>query len=137
MQENHVTGESVLIVEENGIIAFHLIDILQREGYEVEDPVMSVEYALERLLNPPLPGLVLLDPGLPGRSAGFRKLQQTCSSCNVPVLILTTFSDCPEMGEVPGPVRAGILTMPFSESELRRSVKDILHGARWNPDPGG
>jgi DNA-binding response OmpR family regulator len=130
-----VTGESVLIIEENGIIAFYICEILERAGYIVEDPVTSGEDALARLASEPLPGLLLLDTGVPGRSGNFSELHRICSQENVPVVILTTFSDHSDAGQVPGICRAVFLTMPFSERELLVSVKKILHVARCSPEP--
>ena len=109
---------SVLIVEENGIIAFHICEILKRAGYGTVEPVASGEEALRRLLRFPLPGLVLFDAGTSGSSDVFCKLLRICLHYNLPVVILTTFSDHKEAGSAPGDSGAVFITMPFSEREL-------------------
>jgi DNA-binding response OmpR family regulator len=129
-EETLVTGESVLIVEEDGIIAFHLRETLKRAGYRVEDPVTSGEDALDRLLCDPLPGVLLIHAGVSGRSGNFSELFRICSIKQVPVVILTTFSDRRDAGRVPGTCRTEFITMPVSERELLVTIENVLQVAR-------
>ena len=38
----------ILIVEDEGLIALHMMEFLEREGYQVLEPVSSGEEAVER-----------------------------------------------------------------------------------------
>jgi CheY-like chemotaxis protein len=129
-RKTFVTGESVLIVEEDGIIAFHLREILKRAGYRGEDPVTSCENALDRLSCDPLPGVLVIDAGVSERSGNFSELFRTCSIYQVPIVILTTFSDRRDAGGVPGTSRTEFITMPFSERELLVTIEKVLQVAR-------
>ncbi len=48
-QRKIMTAKSILIVEDEGLIALHLIEILTNAGYRVLDPVASGEEALRYL----------------------------------------------------------------------------------------
>lgn len=58
-------GKTILIVEDDGIIAARLHDILTRFGYTVPDPVASGEDAVAIVAAAP-PDLVLMDIQLAG-----------------------------------------------------------------------
>ena len=124
-----MTGESVLIIEDDGIIAFHLFSILERAGYVPEDPVVPGEDVFDRLSDEPLPDLVLLDAGNPGRYDSFHKTLGVLSQCDVPVLILTTFTDFCESEQVMVSRHAEFLTKPFLDNELLLVVERSLHPA--------
>jgi hypothetical protein len=44
--ETDMTGESILIVEDDGLIALRMKTLLTSSGYHVRDPIASVEEAL-------------------------------------------------------------------------------------------
>ena len=46
----------ILIVEDEGLIALHLMEILTNAGYKVLEPVASGEEAIRHLEEKPLPG---------------------------------------------------------------------------------
>ena len=125
-----MTGESVFIVEDDGIIALFIYEILERAGYVIEDPVTADKNAIDRFLRKPLPDIALLDTGVPGRPGNFSELRRICEQENVPVVILTTFSDNAGEGQFPGMGREILITLPFSEKDLLASVKNALHAAR-------
>ena len=128
-----MTG-SVLIVEENGILAFHVCEILKRAGYGTVEPVVSGEEALDRLSRDPLPDIVLLDTGTSGGPDVFRRILRFCTIRNLPVVILTMFSDHKEAGKALGDCQAVFITMLFSERELLFSLEKSLHN--FSREPG-
>ncbi|HUH78814.1 MAG TPA: hypothetical protein VLY83_02850 [Methanoregula sp.] len=121
-----MTGESVLILEEDGIIAFHLQETLKKAGYAVEEPSISDGEALARLRNPPLPDLVLIDAGIPGRSPITEEVHRICSQSGVTAVTLTSFSD-PLANRLADRRPCGItLVKPFTDSDLLRAVAEAL-----------
>jgi len=50
-----MTGETILIVEDEGLIVLHMTELLEKAGYRLVDPAFSVETALQALGKAPLP----------------------------------------------------------------------------------
>jgi len=55
-----MTGESILIVEDDGVIALRMQEMLIKTGYHAPDPVAFGEDALEQIAES-RPDLVLMD----------------------------------------------------------------------------
>jgi CheY-like chemotaxis protein len=81
-------GETVLIVEDNAIVAFALQRTLARLGYAVLEPVDSGEAAVAATAEH-CPDLVLMDVGLPGAMDGVAAASQIQAIVPVPVIFLT------------------------------------------------
>ena len=69
-----MTNTSILIVEDEGLIALHLMETLANAGFEVREPVPSGEEALRHVERVPRPDLILLDLKMP-RTTGFEVLK--------------------------------------------------------------
>jgi len=121
-----MTGESVLIIEDDGIIALHLQETLKKAGYTVEDPVVSENEALDRFARLPLPDIVLVDAGEPALSPHTDKARRFCSDDNIPAVILTSFEDARGARRAEGGRLETFLTKPFSERELLTAVGTAL-----------
>ncbi|MGB8309736.1 MAG: response regulator, partial [Methanoregula sp.] len=61
-----MTGETILVVEDDGLIALNIIESLEKAGYRVVDSVESGEMALRALEKSPKPDLIIIDIGLAG-----------------------------------------------------------------------
>jgi DNA-binding NtrC family response regulator len=120
-----MAGKSVLIVGENGIITFHIHRILIQAGYVPEDPIAAKEIP-DRLSNPPLPDLIVLDEGISCNPENLWKANQIFRKCDVPVVILTSFSDIREAERLMGIPHALFVAKPFSGDEVLVAVKRRL-----------
>ena len=69
-------NQSILIVEDDGLIALHLQELLQNAGYDIPPPVASGEEAIEYVRTCPLPDLILMDVTLDGRIDGIETARQ-------------------------------------------------------------
>ena len=68
-QRERMTGQSILIVEDDGVIALRMQEMLTKSGYIVADPVAFGEDALEQIAEKH-PDLVLMDIELMGEIDG-------------------------------------------------------------------
>ncbi|HXX55531.1 MAG TPA: response regulator [Methanoregula sp.] len=121
-----MTGESILIIEDDGIVAFHLQEMLKRAGYCVEDPVASEKDALDRLARLPPPDIVLVNAGEPALSPHADAVRTFCSDRNIPVLVLTPFEGaCGARMASAGGLET-FLAKPFRDTELLPAVEKAL-----------
>ena len=117
---------TILIVEDEGLIALHISEILANAGYEAPDPLPSGEDALEYLRNSPLPDLILMDIGLAGEYNGIETARRIHEHSDIPVIFLTAYSDqirIREAGEVSAFER---IRKPFTEKDLIAAVETAL-----------
>lgn len=128
-----MTGDRVLVVEDDPTVSEVVTRYLEREGFEVEslaDGVAAVERALADL-----PAVVVLDLMLPGLD-GLEVCRRLRAVAPVPVIMLTARGD--EEDRVVG-LELGAddyLAKPFSPRELMARVKAVLRRASEPFTPG-
>ena len=130
-----MTGSPVLIVEDDGLIAFHLMEMLRGAGYAVEDPFFSAEEALRRLGRSPRPGLVILEAGIPGRSPRFLEARRICSLHKIPLVVLTSFAGY-RSERLPGIQREIFIVKPFSRQDILSGIREATRAGQCITDPG-
>ena len=121
-----MTGESILIVEDEGIIALQLSELLEKNGYQVtgmtaygEDAVMMAEK------NPP--DLICMDIELSGKMDGIEAAHRIHEHSDIPVIYLTAFSDNQRIARAKETVPYSYIVKPFNERELLASVDMALY----------
>jgi CheY-like chemotaxis protein len=122
-----VTGESILVVEDEGLIALHLTEMLERAGFRVIGPVNSGELAL-RTLGGSLPDLVLMDIKLAGAMDGIETARQIRERLPVPLIFLTAYSSDRTRERIQGLTPDAYLTKPVEEKDLLVAISDALAG---------
>lgn len=120
------TRKSVLIVEDEPVIAEALVYLLQREGLEVSvrgDGEAALEALRERA-----PDLVILDLMLPGISGMevLETVRRDPSLKSLPVLMLTAKGQRKDRAAAEEAGVSLFITKPFSNAELVGHVKDLL-----------
>ena len=125
-----MTGERILVVDDEA----NIIDLtrlyLEREGFQVETATDGVQ-ALEKIHDLE-PALVVLDIMLPELD-GFEVCRQTRTSSDVPIIMLTARDD--DIDKIVG-LELGAddyMTKPFNPRELVARVKAILRRAERVP----
>jgi DNA-binding response OmpR family regulator len=127
-----VSGERVLVVEDEPAIADLVRTYLEADGYEVRISREGGE-ALERVASF-RPAVVLLDVGLPGLDGTEVVRRLRARGDPTPVLFVTARDD--EVDRIVG-LELGAddyVTKPFSPRELVARVRAVLR--RTNPEPG-
>lgn len=117
---------SVLIVEDNGLIALMLQEFLTRYGYEVPPPVASGEEAIE-YLRFSVPDLILMDITLDGRIDGIETARQIQKISEVPVIFLSAHQEENRIAREGKITRFGYITKPFILDDVLLAVGKMVH----------
>ncbi len=112
---------SVLIVEDDPIIARVIISILKDSGFQVDEPVDSGEKAISRVASS-TPGVVLMDIDLMGWLSGIDTARLLLQFFSVPVIFVTGHDEEEMMvrSEIACPY--GYLIKPLSQSSLNTTI---------------
>ncbi|MBV5328326.1 MAG: response regulator [Chlorobium sp.] len=123
---------SILIVEDEAIVAEDLANKVRQLGYEVAGICMTGEEAVQ-LARQHRPALVLMDICLAGAMDGIATSQAIHSECKLPVLFLTAHSDTATVTRARQAEAFGYILKPFSERDLRIQIEMALykHAAEW------
>jgi two-component system, sensor histidine kinase PdtaS len=120
-----MSKRSILIVEDEGIVAEDLAEVLRHMGHEVAGITTTGEEAVEFARNH-RPALILMDIHLAGDMDGIEAAQQIHRECQLPVLFLTAHSD-PSMILLAQQTGAlGYILKPFDEYDLRLQIEMAL-----------
>lgn len=114
-----MAGKTVLVVEDNAIVAFALKRALMRLGYNVTEPVDSGEEAIEAVAAQ-RPDLVLMDIALAGNMDGITAAENIRALASVPVIYLTGNPYNEHLKQFP------CLSKPVAEKELALLIEQIL-----------
>ncbi len=117
---------TVLIVEDEAIVAADLASKLGQLGYEVVGTVATGEEAVETVCRLQ-PGIVLMDVWLQGDMDGIEATGAIHRRFDVPVIYLTAHSDAATLAraKLSGPF--GYILKPFEERELATTIEMALY----------
>ena len=87
-----MTGESILVVEDEGFIALQIKELLEKNGYRVPDTTAFGEDALAIVEKNP-PDLVCMDIELMGKIDGIEAALKIHELADIPIIYLTAYSD--------------------------------------------
>ena len=117
---------SILIVENEAIVAEDLARKVRQLGHEVAGITATGEEAVE-LANRQRPSLVLMDIRLAGVMDGITAAQQIHNEYNLPVVFLTAHSDMGTVERAQQAEALGYILKPFDERDLRIQIEMALY----------
>jgi PAS domain S-box-containing protein len=117
---------SILIVEDSFIVAKHLQQTLENEGYRVSGSEASGEAALTSL-EKKTPDLVLMDIMLTGKLDGVETSRIIKSRFGLPVIYITALSDKETIQRAKITEPFGFITKPFEDRELFTTIEMGLY----------
>lgn len=117
---------TLLIVEDQAVVAADLGDRLVRNGYKVCGVAASGEDALA-LARQHRPGLALMDIRIQGEMDGIQTAEILRRELDVPVIFLSAHSDEATLQRAKLAAPYGFLMKPFEERELRLNIEVALH----------
>ncbi len=120
-----MTRKRILIVEDDGILALFLADLLNRRGYEVNQPTASGEAAVEQALTSG-PDLILMDIQLAGEMTGIEAAAQILGQVDIPILYMTSYSQNSVFEKARATAPYGYLVKPVAERELLAMIETAL-----------
>lgn len=108
---------TILVVEDEMIVALDLQFKLERMGYSVPATALTGEEAVA-LADQLRPDMVLMDIGLKGNLDGIAAALKIKEQFGFPIAFLTAYGDTKtkELAQVVHPV--GFLTKPFTDEEI-------------------
>jgi len=121
-----MTGEIILIVEDEGLIALHLTEMLEKRGYRIYDPVPSGEKVLEQLGKSPLPDLILMDIGLAGSLDGIETARLIKLQFLLPLIFVTAYTSERFLERIREVEPEGVITKPFDDREFLTLIRSVL-----------
>ncbi len=121
-----MSKNTILIVEDEAIIAYDLASKVQRLGYEVVGIASTGEEAIE-LSRKHRPVLVLMDIQLAGAMDGIEAAQQIQNECNLPVLFLTANADPSTNERMRQAGSIGCIMKPFDKGDIRIQIENALN----------
>jgi diguanylate cyclase (GGDEF)-like protein len=129
LDSNAADPVSILLVEDEGVIARDLEDTLTRLGYRVSGVASEGAEAIEmaRELHPQL---VVMDVSLRGEVDGIEAACAIQEDAPVPVIFLTGHTDTETLQRAVSTGPLGYLIKPFGEDDLRCAIEVAIHKHR-------
>ncbi len=121
-----MSASTILIVEDEAIVAMDLAGKLERLGYTVLGPVDRGEEAIE-LARQHRPSLALMDIRLAGAMDGVTAAEIIRRECDLPVVFLTAHSDSRTLERAKLAEPFGYVIKPFEERELKIAIEMASH----------
>jgi DNA-binding NarL/FixJ family response regulator len=119
------TPPTVLIVEDEAIVALNLEKQLATRGYTVSGVVASGEAAISSVEADP-PDIVLMDIVLPGAMDGTEAARVIWERHHVPVVYLTAHGDEPTLARVKATEPYGYVLKPFDMGQVHVAIQLAL-----------
>lgn len=114
---------SILIVEDDPIIAADLQDRLEEMGYHPLGPVARGEEAPAFFEKNSLPDLVIMDVHLEGEWDGIETTRRIQEKHDVPIIFLTSNSDDATFSKAKSTKPAAFLSKPFRGRDLKHAIE--------------
>jgi DNA-binding LytR/AlgR family response regulator len=117
---------SIIIVEDEVIVAKDIQQTLMRLGYKVPATAISRNGALEKIAEYN-PNLVFMDINLKGEIDGVRIALEIKEKFDIPVIFLTSYVDKETIDRAKIAEPYGYIVKPFNETDLRTAVEIALY----------
>jgi two-component system, LytTR family, response regulator LytT len=122
---------SILIVEDEVIIARDLAQTLTKLGYTVAGHCVKGEDVVE-MVEDKMPDIILMDIMLKGNMTGIDAAKEIRKKFQIPVVYLTAYSDEDSIGRANTSGPSGYLVKPFKANDLRATIETALY--RFNEE---
>lgn len=116
---------TILIVEDESLVAMDMVDMLTRMGYQVLPPAMGYSDAVN-LLETGKPDLVLVDINLSGNKTGIELAQQLSEKYKIPFIFITSHTDKLTVSQAASTHPSGYLVKPFDAEDLYTAIEVAL-----------
>ncbi|APH38187.1 response regulator [Methanohalophilus halophilus] len=124
-----MSGEKILVVEDENIVALGIKKMLKRMGFRVPSIAASGEEAIKKA-EITFPDLVLMDIMLKGKIDGIEAAEKIYGTMDIPVVYLTAYSDDKILERSKKTKPYGYLIKPFEENSLQNTIKVALGNYR-------
>ena len=121
-----MSGEKILLVEDDDVIAKVADWRLKNLGYRVCGRATSGAEAMELVVNA-RPDLVLMDINIRGDVDGIETAKMIKKGFNIPVIFVTSHSDGPTLERAKETRPDGFIVKPFDDNDLRVAIQLALN----------
>jgi CheY-like chemotaxis protein len=115
----------ILLIEDDAIVAYSTMMVIKEIGHEVTYIAHSGEEAIE-LLKDELPDLTLIDMSLAGRMDGIELAGRIKADYDIPLIVLTAYSDNELEEKAKKAGCRGYLIKPVDPEELRNTFEQCI-----------
>lgn len=126
------TATSVLIIEDEPLIALQLESLVADLGHDVIGTAATRSQALQQFDKSQV-GLILADIQLADGSSGIDAVEDLLQEADVPVIFITAYPERLLTGERPEPTY--LVTKPFREDTVRAAISQALFFQSTRPLP--
>jgi CheY-like chemotaxis protein len=123
--------ETILIVEDDWVLSAHLQNVLTGYGYNVMEPVMSGEEAIQSVAARQ-PDLILMDIELSGEISGITASRHIGAVSDIPVIFLSNHSEDAFVQEAKTASPYGYLVKPVFDRELVVTIEMVMYRHKLN-----
>ena len=117
---------SILVVEDESIVALDIAQYLESLGYRVAAMAASGEEAVERARELH-PSLILMDMVLQGEMDSVQTAKSIGRSLHIPIVLLTSYNDPDTVRRMAEVAPYGYLNKPFQARELHAAIEVALY----------
>ncbi len=127
--------QTIIVVEDEILIAFDIKEILEEEGFNVIINVVTVAQAIE-FIETEKPSLVLIDINLKNNDDGVELGHYLLKKDSIPFIYITSNTDKVTLDRVKETRPYGFIVKPFKPIDIKTTVSIILNNYRHkNVDP--
>jgi len=123
---DHQAAPSILLVEDNVIVAFDMQQRLKQLGYQVQGIIASGEEAIEAV-GRKTPSLILMDIFLEGQMDGIEAAQTILKSAQIPIIFLTGHDDEETLNRAKITETFGYIIKPAKPRDLHVAIEIALY----------
>ena len=117
---------TILLVEDNAIVAFDMQQRLQKLGYQVQGIIASGEEAIEAVSRQ-APSLILMDIFLDGRIDGIEAAKAILEKTQIPIIFLTGHDDEVTLNRAKITETFGYIIKPAESRDLHVAIEIALY----------
>ena len=121
-----MTGERILVVEDDGLIALYLSELLEKAGYQIIGMASSGEEVLRTLKEFPKPDLILMDIGLAGSLDGIETARQIRQRFSISLIFITAYATGQKLEQMREVTPDGCIIKPFLEEDVLAVIRKAM-----------
>ncbi len=121
-----VDDTTILIVEDENIVALDLKNKLEGLGYRVLNTVSTGEEAI-KIADLFYPDIILMDVMLKGELDGIEAAELIKRKFDIPIIFLTAYTDKKTLERAKLVQPYGYISKPFKEEDIRLNIEIAVH----------
>jgi DNA-binding NtrC family response regulator len=128
--------KTILIAENEAIVAIDMKYILEKMGYDVRAMVHTGEEAIEKVREI-VPAIIITCVDLSGGIDGIEAVTHIRHDYNMPVIYITSHSDSATVQRIKKMDNVELILKPFSEDDLLSTIDSALrkYQKAYQPEP--